>query len=56
MKAQQKYIDIDGTVLVELRGTGGLTIYPPSTHKETGEPITWDQFTEPAEVTLAVLV
>src|SRR5262245_59918131 len=28
--AQVEYRDLDGAVLVELRGTGGLTVYPPS--------------------------
>jgi DNA polymerase I-like protein with 3'-5' exonuclease and polymerase domains len=53
--AQDKFTDLDGAVLVELRGTGGLTIYPPSTHKETGERITWELFTDPGDVTLAEL-
>src|SRR5262249_54550634 len=39
-------------MLLELRGTGGLTVFPPSTHKE-GEPIEWDRFDEePALVRL----
>jgi DNA polymerase I-like protein with 3'-5' exonuclease and polymerase domains len=50
--AQEKFTDLDGTVLLELRGTGGLTIYPPSSHKETGEPICWERFTDPAELPL----
>jgi hypothetical protein len=50
--AQEKFTDLDGTVLVELRGTGGLTVYPPSTHKDTGERITWERFSDLAEVTL----
>lgn len=51
--AQEKFTDLDGAVLIELRGTGGLTVYPPSTHKGTGELIAWDRFNEqPAEVTL----
>jgi hypothetical protein len=53
--AQVAYKGPDGKVLVELRGTGGLTVYPPSSHKETGEPIAWQVFTEPAEVLLADL-
>jgi DNA polymerase I-like protein with 3'-5' exonuclease and polymerase domains len=53
--AQTKYCDLDGNVLVELRGTGGLTVYPPSTHKDTGETITWERFTDPADVALADL-
>jgi DNA polymerase I-like protein with 3'-5' exonuclease and polymerase domains len=44
------------TVLCELRGTGGITVYPPGKHKETGEPIRWDTFEgEPAEVPLDLL-
>ena len=42
-------------MLLELRGTGGLTVYPPSTHDITGEPIQWELFTDPAEVPLADL-
>jgi DNA polymerase I-like protein with 3'-5' exonuclease and polymerase domains len=53
--AQEKYTDLDGTVLVELRGTGGMTVYPPSLHMDTGEQITWERFTEPAQVTLVEL-
>jgi DNA polymerase I-like protein with 3'-5' exonuclease and polymerase domains len=53
--AQQKFADLDGTVLVELRGTGGLTVFPPSTHKETGECIAWERFDHPADVSLADL-
>jgi DNA polymerase I-like protein with 3'-5' exonuclease and polymerase domains len=50
--AQEKYTDLDGAILAELRGTGGLTVYPPSTHRETGERITWEHFGEPADVSL----
>jgi DNA polymerase I-like protein with 3'-5' exonuclease and polymerase domains len=53
--AQREYCDLDGTMLVELRGTSGQTVYPPSSHEDTGERITWDSFTEPAEVSLADL-
>jgi DNA polymerase I-like protein with 3'-5' exonuclease and polymerase domains len=53
--AQEAFKDLDGKMLVELRGTGGLTVYPPSAHKETGELIAWDRFTEPAEVALGDL-
>jgi DNA polymerase I-like protein with 3'-5' exonuclease and polymerase domains len=45
--------DLDGTMLVELRGSGGLTVYPPSSHKDTGERITWERLEDgPAEVAL----
>jgi DNA polymerase I-like protein with 3'-5' exonuclease and polymerase domains len=53
--AQEKYADLDGAVLVELRGTGGMTVFPPSTHKETGERITWDSFGDLGEVKLVEL-
>jgi hypothetical protein len=53
--SQEEYPDLDGKMLVELPGTGGLTVFPPSTHKETGELITWNTFTEPAEVGLETL-
>jgi hypothetical protein len=32
-----------------------LTVYPPSTHKDTGERIAWERFTDPADVSLAEL-
>jgi DNA polymerase I-like protein with 3'-5' exonuclease and polymerase domains len=51
-QAQEKYTDLGGEVLIELRGTGGQSMYPPSTHPN-GEPIEWERFTEPAEVGLA---
>jgi DNA polymerase I-like protein with 3'-5' exonuclease and polymerase domains len=53
--AQEKFTDLDGAVLVELRGTGGLTVFPPSTHQSTGERITWELFTEPGDVALVEL-
>ncbi len=40
---------ITRTKLVELRGLGQQTIVPPSVHP-SGEPITWEQDGEPAEV------
>jgi hypothetical protein len=54
-KAQEGFEDLDGSMLVELRGSGGLTVFPPSTHLGTGERITWQTFTDPAEVTLVEL-
>jgi DNA polymerase I-like protein with 3'-5' exonuclease and polymerase domains len=53
--AQEEYKDIDGTMVVELRGSGGLTVFPPSAHRETGETICWEQFSEPGSVQLADL-
>ena len=42
-------------VLVELRGTGGQTVVPPSIHP-SGEQLTWSQWPpEPAHVTLLAL-
>jgi hypothetical protein len=41
--------------LLELRmgggGKGAQTVFPGSTHKDTGEPISWDEDGEPATVT-----
>jgi hypothetical protein len=53
--AQVEYQDLAGRMLVELRGSGGLTIFPPSLHEETGELVAWESFTEPAQVKLADL-
>lgn len=45
----------DGGTLVELRGTGAQTVYPPSTHV-SGESISWIHYPpEPATVKLADL-
>lgn len=47
----QRFIDIDGkTTLLELRSTGAQTIFPGSTHKETGELIEWYINGDPARV------
>jgi hypothetical protein len=54
-RAQSEFKNVVGKMLVELRGTGGQTVVPPSIHKETGEQITWERFDAPAEVTLADL-
>jgi hypothetical protein len=54
--AFEKYDDTDGTVMLEVRGSGGQTIFPPSTHEETGEKIVWENFAAgPAEVALGDL-
>jgi hypothetical protein len=51
--AQVEFTDTDGTMLLELRGNGGLTVFPPSLHKDTGEEITWHTFEDaPADVRL----
>ena len=39
-----------GDTLVELRGTGGQTVVPPSTHV-SGEPIRWEESGDPATST-----
>jgi hypothetical protein len=53
--AKVEFADLDGKVLVELRGTGGITVFPPSSHKETGEAIRWDRFGDLAVVLLGDL-
>lgn len=54
-KAQEKFCDLDGAVLVEMRGTGGQTVAPPSRHEDTGEAVAWDRFDAPTRVPLADL-
>jgi putative DNA primase/helicase len=46
----------DKAMIVELRGTGAQTIFPGSTHKDTGEPIRWDSEGEPTVVDYSELV
>jgi hypothetical protein len=53
--AKQEFADLDGQGLVELRGTGGQTVYPPSLHDKTGERIARHEFTSPGEVLLGDL-
>lgn len=48
------FTDLDGSMLVELRGTGVQSVLPHSVH-ESGEPITWDVDGEPAVVPIAEL-
>jgi hypothetical protein len=43
----EKFADLDGTCLVELRSTGQQTVVPPSVHP-SGEPIIWEEKGEPA--------
>jgi P4 family phage/plasmid primase-like protien len=45
----EKFADLDGTCIVELRSTGQQTIVPPSIHP-TGEPIYWEREDDPATV------
>jgi hypothetical protein len=53
----KKYKSKSSGMLVELRSTGLQTVFPPSTHKETGEPITWEtDGAEPALVEPDVLL
>lgn len=59
----RRYKDVlgekDGETLVELRSTGGQTIFPPSIHEDTGEAVRWDREREPLEMNgdeLAMLV
>jgi hypothetical protein len=52
--AQIGFEDVDGTMFLELRGTGGLTVYPPSIHKD-GERIEWEHYADPAQVRLSDL-
>src|SRR5262249_36880463 len=35
-----QFEDVDGSMIVEIRSTGGQTVFPPSIHL-SGEPITW---------------
>lgn len=40
---------VNGATMVERRGTGGQTIFPPS-HHESGEEITWENDDDPLEL------
>jgi P4 family phage/plasmid primase-like protien len=47
----KRFLDVDGkTTLLELRSTGAQTIFPGSTHKETGELVQWDVNGDPARL------
>jgi hypothetical protein len=50
-KAQDKYEDLDGTDLLEVRSTGGQTVAPPGVN-EDGEEIVWHYYDRPADVDL----
>lgn len=39
-----------GGTIVEIRSTGGQTVFPPSIHKETGEKIEWFEDGEPLRI------
>lgn len=50
----EKLADVDGASIIELRGTGGQTVFPGSTHEE-GEAIVWAEAGEPHATTLDCL-
>jgi hypothetical protein len=54
-KGQEKFTDLDGTDLLEIRSTGAQTVAPPGIH-ESGERIVWDTFAQPAVVELPELL
>jgi DNA polymerase I-like protein with 3'-5' exonuclease and polymerase domains len=54
-QAQDAYQDLDGTMLLEVRATGGQTVVPPSVH-ESGEPIIWHVFDEPSPLAFPALL
>jgi hypothetical protein len=45
-----KFQDLDGTMLVEVRSTGGQTMAPPSMHPTAKERVRWEKDGEPARV------
>ena len=49
-----RWNDAKGETLVELRSTGGQTMFPPSIHP-SGEAVSWVTFDEPAHVTWQAL-
>jgi RecA-family ATPase len=54
-RGTKPYVDPDiedknEAMLVELRGTGGHTIFPGSAHADTGELIEWSEAGEPASI------
>lgn len=51
-----RYTAPNGDVLLELRGNGTQTIYPPSLHGKSGETIAWEQEREPMPVESAQLI
>jgi putative DNA primase/helicase len=53
--APQKFTDLDGSSLVELRSNGQQTIVPPSCHP-SGERLRWEKEGQPANVELDELL
>ena len=52
--ATKKYLDVDGSVLLEIRSTGAQTLIPPSKHPD-GDSYTWDEKGSPALVSKDIL-
>ena len=48
VESTRQFEDIDGTMLIEYRSTGGQTIFPGSVHP-SGEPVEWDQQGDPPD-------
>jgi hypothetical protein len=44
-----QFVDVDGTMLLELRASGQQTLIPPSIHP-SGEPLFWNRAKEPGRV------
>jgi hypothetical protein len=53
-RAQEAFKDVDDSVLLEIRGDGGITVYPGSIHT-SGELIAWDAFTSKGPVEIALI-
>ena len=47
--ATEQFRDLDGATMVELRSTGRQTVFPGSTHEDTGEAIEWSALAPGAE-------